>query len=261
MRERLEPGPEARAGPSYALGDGAHPAGPAGQQRDDPVRLTQLLGAQHDRFVTVEAHADHCPPRGRCEGADAAQVTSARGWRGSAAALQHCGDERDRLGVQPVRAGAATRGCCARPRTGRSASPRPASRRPRPGGSGRVGGRSPARGAWICRRRLLDGAIRPKKMPWMAAAIGAGRWSRVSSAMPAQNGTTPRGTSRADPRDRADTDTARSGPGTSAGRRRCSPASRRVVEHRHLQQQPAHPLGVRRRPPPARRSSPATYPR
>ena len=42
---------------------------------------------------------------------------------------------------------------------------------------------------------LADGAIRPKKMPWIAAAIGAGRWSRVSSAIPAQNGTMPRGTS------------------------------------------------------------------
>ena len=41
---------------------------------------------------------------------------------------------------------------------------------------------------------MLGGAIRPKKIPWIVAAIDAGRWFSVSSTMPAQNGTMPRGT-------------------------------------------------------------------
>ena len=48
----------------------------------------------------------------------------------------------------------------------------------------------------IARRRLDGGAIRPKKSPCTTAAIAAGRWSRVSSTMPAQNGTSPRGIGR-----------------------------------------------------------------
>ena len=54
VAERLEPRAEPRRGPPDALGDRADPAVPAGQQRDDPVGLAQLLHPQHDRVVAVE---------------------------------------------------------------------------------------------------------------------------------------------------------------------------------------------------------------
>ena len=51
-------------------------------------------------------------------------------------------------------------------------------------------------GAVIARRRLEDGATRPKKSPCTTAATESARWSIVSSAIPAQNGTSPRGIGR-----------------------------------------------------------------
>src|SRR5699024_1788486 len=54
--ERFQPGPELRAGAPHPLGHRAHLPVAAGQQRDDPVGLTQLVGAQHDRLVPVELH-------------------------------------------------------------------------------------------------------------------------------------------------------------------------------------------------------------
>ena len=64
------------------------------------------------------------------------------------------------------------------------------------GWSGSVGWPTIRDGAVIARRCLACGATRPKMMPWMTAATDAGRWSSVSRAMPAQNGTSPRGTGR-----------------------------------------------------------------
>src|SRR3954470_8347537 len=55
-RHRLDPRAQPGAGLAHALRDGAHPAVLAGQQGDDPVRLTELLGAQDDALVAVEAH-------------------------------------------------------------------------------------------------------------------------------------------------------------------------------------------------------------
>ena len=51
-------------------------------------------------------------------------------------------------------------------------------------------------GTVISRRSREDGATRPKKMPWTTAATDPGRWSQVSSPMPTQKGTSPRGTGR-----------------------------------------------------------------
>ena len=61
---------------------------------------------------------------------------------------------------------------------------------------GSVGCPTTRAGAVIARRCFDCGATRPKMMPWMTAATEAGRWSRVSSPMPAQNGTSPRGIGR-----------------------------------------------------------------
>ena len=66
VAERLQPGPEARGGAAYPPGHRAQPAMPAGQQRDDPVRLAEFLHAQHHRVVAVElaavsgGHDAHC---------------------------------------------------------------------------------------------------------------------------------------------------------------------------------------------------------
>src|SRR4051794_3809196 len=45
LAERLEPCAELGAGPANAFGHRTHPAMPAGEQRDDAVGLTELLGA------------------------------------------------------------------------------------------------------------------------------------------------------------------------------------------------------------------------
>jgi hypothetical protein len=52
VRERLEPGPEPGFGPADALGHGPDPAA-AAEDGNDPVRLTQLLGPQHDPVIPV----------------------------------------------------------------------------------------------------------------------------------------------------------------------------------------------------------------
>ena len=61
VAERLEPGADARRGPADPLGDGADAAVVAGEQRDDAVGLAQLLGAQDDALVAVEAHRPILP--------------------------------------------------------------------------------------------------------------------------------------------------------------------------------------------------------
>jgi hypothetical protein len=42
-----------------------------GEQGDDPVRFTQLLGAQHDSLVAVQAHSPIVPDSGVNTGAHA----------------------------------------------------------------------------------------------------------------------------------------------------------------------------------------------
>ena len=89
------------------------------------------------------------------------------------------GDRVEACGTQPPLedSRAPRRRCC-------RAAPRRASPRRPPGGSGRAGAPPRARAPRSACRSREDGAIRPKKMPWMAAAIGPGRWSRVSSSDP-----------------------------------------------------------------------------
>ena len=67
--ERLDPGAESRLGLANPFGHRPDPAVGPGEQGDDAVCLTQLLGAQHDRFVPVQAHASILPA-----GTDTAQV-------------------------------------------------------------------------------------------------------------------------------------------------------------------------------------------
>ena len=56
LEDPVEPRAELGARAPDALADGADPPMAAGEQRDDPVGLPQLLGAQHDTLVAVEAH-------------------------------------------------------------------------------------------------------------------------------------------------------------------------------------------------------------
>src|SRR5918997_1394218 len=74
-------------------------------------------------------------------------------------------------------------------------------------------------GLSISRRSRDGGATRPKKIPWMAAAIAAGRWSSVSSTTRPQWPTNRRGTRRA----------------------------ARAVEDRHLDEQPLDTVSGDRR--------------
>src|SRR6185437_13458587 len=53
---RFQPGTVAGGGPPDPLADRPDPAVPLGEQGDDPVRLAQLVDAQHHGFVTVERH-------------------------------------------------------------------------------------------------------------------------------------------------------------------------------------------------------------
>ncbi len=63
--ERLEPGAEPRAGATHALRDGAHLAVLPAQHRDDAVGFAQLVGAQHDGFISINRHDVHSLLRGR----------------------------------------------------------------------------------------------------------------------------------------------------------------------------------------------------
>ncbi len=56
MHERLEARAELRGRTSDALGDGPHAAVLAGEQGHDPVGLAQLLRAQDDAVIAVQAH-------------------------------------------------------------------------------------------------------------------------------------------------------------------------------------------------------------
>src|SRR3954453_10462620 len=66
VAERLEPGAELALGAAHALGYRAHLAVPAGEDGDDPVGLTQLLGAEDDSLVPVQGlrgGGHHSPSR------------------------------------------------------------------------------------------------------------------------------------------------------------------------------------------------------
>src|SRR5690606_22677992 len=65
VRERFEARAELGLGPAHPPRHGAYPAVTAREQRDDPVRLTQLLGAQHDAVVAEQTYAAHCLLRSR----------------------------------------------------------------------------------------------------------------------------------------------------------------------------------------------------
>src|SRR6478752_3558510 len=54
--EGLQTGPELRLGAAHPARHGTHPPVAAGQDRDDPVGLAQLLRAQHDAVVPEQAH-------------------------------------------------------------------------------------------------------------------------------------------------------------------------------------------------------------
>src|SRR5699024_4863004 len=59
--ERLEPGAELRGCAAYPFGHAAHLTVATGEHGDDAVGLTQLMGAQHDRFVPVQLHCSIVP--------------------------------------------------------------------------------------------------------------------------------------------------------------------------------------------------------
>ena len=61
--ERLQPRAEAGGRAPDALGDRAHLAVPLAEHRDDPVGLTQLVGAQHHDFVSISGHPSIIPGR------------------------------------------------------------------------------------------------------------------------------------------------------------------------------------------------------
>ena len=66
--ERLEPRAELRARAPHALRDRAHLAVPPRQQREDAVGLAQLVGAQHDGFISVDGHPSILPSPARPHG-------------------------------------------------------------------------------------------------------------------------------------------------------------------------------------------------
>ena len=121
------------------------------------------------------------------------------------------------------------------------------------GEHGRVGGRVDrvARVAHDERRAprsacaaATDGATRPKKMPW----IDRGHRRRAAGrACPARSrprtARRPRGTARVTTRRPRDRSAAGSAATNSSGANARIPASSGVVEHRHLRDQPADPLG------------------
>jgi hypothetical protein len=54
QHERLQPGPEPGHGLAHPLGHRPDLAALAGEQRDDPVGLAQLLGSQDDGLVAID---------------------------------------------------------------------------------------------------------------------------------------------------------------------------------------------------------------
>ena len=207
----------------------------------------------HDRLVAVERHAAILPQRTGGSGAGARRTTAARGGPSGPA-----GERRTRPRSRSSRSGRArhSRTLCASTNWafGISSASIAASAN---GWIGSVGCPTTRAGAVIARRCFDGGATRPKMMPWMSAATEAGRWSRVSSPMPAQNGTSPRGTGRVSGADRGHR------PGEVAGRehqRARTPGSRRPGRCRARASRGSAPAPAAARSPrtPARRSRRAT---
>ena len=63
VHERLEPSAEPRGGLADALGSRTDEPSISREERDDAVGLAQLVGAQHDAGITVEAHHPIVPHR------------------------------------------------------------------------------------------------------------------------------------------------------------------------------------------------------
>lgn len=60
-RERLQPSTEAAVRATYTLGHCTHTPMRPRQERDNPIRLTQSLGAQHNRLIPKHRHAGILP--------------------------------------------------------------------------------------------------------------------------------------------------------------------------------------------------------
>ena len=245
MGERLEPRAEPRGGPAHALGDRAHPPVLAGQQRDDAVGLAQLVGAQHDRLVAVERHLRHSAPASR-QAAVRTGVSARVPASGAAPAprgLPAAEREADRRPVEPVGRDPPLQDAVGPHERRVAASPRPASRRRRPGGSGRPGGPRPAPAPGSPRRCLDDGAIRPKKSPCTTAATDSARWSRVSSADPRPERHQPARDRPGQPAAAPLTVNGRKRAANSSGAKARIPASRALSSTGISTIRPAHPLG------------------
>ena len=61
VRERLEPGAEPGLGAADALGHGPDPPAAPAQDGNDPVRLAQLVGPQHNPVIPVKLHVSILP--------------------------------------------------------------------------------------------------------------------------------------------------------------------------------------------------------
>jgi hypothetical protein len=56
VHERPDPSPKSRSGSPDALGHRPHATVPPGEQRHDPICLTQLLSTKNDSFVAIGGH-------------------------------------------------------------------------------------------------------------------------------------------------------------------------------------------------------------
>ena len=56
MARWLKPGTEFRFGPSNPFCNGTQPAMFFGEERDDSISLTQFLGAQYQRLISIHRH-------------------------------------------------------------------------------------------------------------------------------------------------------------------------------------------------------------
>lgn len=175
--EGFEAGAELGLGAADAACHRAYAAVTAGEEGDDPVRLAQLLGAQHDAVVAEQTHGAHSRLRHRRPGPDGLDCVRGAGSGVRPGAGADCGRAARGVGrqwrvVAPGGAGGgrASRevGAVGRVRSGPGQS-RPGlsrlaqsgsgpdgrgwSARPCPSRSGRAGVRGPRRGCGRWRRR------------------------------------------------------------------------------------------------------------
>ena len=234
MGERLEPRAELRRRPAHPLGDRAHPPVLAGQQGDDAVGLTQLVGAQHDRLVAVERH----PPILPASWADA--VTRRRG----ASASRPAAAARTRRRSRSSRSGQNRHSRMLRARTnvalGSSSASIAASAA---GWIGSAGWPTTSAGAVMARRRLDERRDPAEEQPVHDRAPSSRRAGRGCRARSRPRTARRRAGSGGSPA-RSAVDGERQEPGGEHQRREGEdPGLDRVVEDRHLDDQPAHPLG------------------